>query len=114
MIPEMNLPKANMDQGRYYENGYAAINELNALQAGRYIPHDITGAGAPANVWSARVHGVANGITIYSNVNDNGLRLNSLEELPKVVSDYIYARVFLINPQTKPVKTSSEATILRT
>ena len=101
MLPEMNLPKANMDQGRYYQNGYAAINELNALQAGRYIPHDITGAGAPANVWSARVHGVANGITLYSNVNDNGLRLDSLNELPKVVSDYIFARVFLINSQNK-------------
>lgn len=101
MVPEMNLPKANMDQGRYYQNGYAALNELNALQAGRYVPHDITGAGAEANVWSARVHGVANGITLYSNVNDNGLRLNSLEELPKVVSDYVFARVFLINSQNK-------------
>ena len=101
MIPEMNLPKANMDQGRYYQNGYAALNELNALQAGRYIPHDVTGAGNPINVWSARVHGVANGITLYSNVNDNGLRLNSLEELPKVVSDYVFARVFLINAQNK-------------
>ena len=101
MIPEMNLPKANMDQGRYYQNGYAALNELNALQAGRYRPHDVTGSGAPADVWSARVHGVANGITLYSNVNDNGLRLNSLEELPKVVSDYVFARVFLINAQNK-------------
>ncbi len=101
MIPEMNLPKANMDQGRYYQNGYAAINELNALQAGRYIPHDITGSGAPAIVWSARVHGVANGITLYSNVNDNGQRLDSLNELPKVVSDYVFARVFLINSQNK-------------
>lgn len=101
MIPEMNLPKDGMDQGRYYPNGYAALNELNALQAGRYIPHDITGAGAPADVWSARVHGVANGITIYSNVNENGLRLNSLEDLPRVVSDYIFARVFLINSQNK-------------
>ena len=100
MGPEMNLPKANMDQGRYYQNGYAAINELNALQAGRYNPHDITGTG-PANVWSASVHGVANGVTLYSNVNDNGLRLDSLKELPKVVSDYIYARVFLINSQNK-------------
>lgn len=101
MIPEMNLPKANMDQGRYYQNGYAALNELNALQAGRYTPHDVTGSGKPADVWSARVHGVANGITLYSNVNDNGLRLNSLEELPKVVSDYVFARVFLINAQNK-------------
>ena len=101
MIPEMHLPKANMDQGRYYQNGYAAIIELNALQAGRYIPHDITGSGSAHNYWTTRVHGVANGITLYSNVNTNGLRLNSLEELPKVVSDYVYARVFLINSQNK-------------
>lgn len=99
MIPEMNLTDAKMNKGRYYENGYAAINELNALQAGRYIPHDITGAGERINVWSAKVHGVANGISIYSNVNDNGLRLDSLKELPKVVSDYVYARIFLINSQ---------------
>ncbi|MDE6688510.1 MAG: tubulin-like doman-containing protein, partial [Prevotella sp.] len=101
MVPEMNLPKANMDQGRYYQNGYAAINELNALQAGRYVPHDVTGAGAQADVWSAKVHGVADGITLYSNVNDNGQSINSLEELPKVVSDYVFARVFLINAQNK-------------
>ena len=41
MIPEMNLPKADMDQGRYYQNGYAAINELNALQSGRWYPQDV-------------------------------------------------------------------------
>ena len=29
MIPEMNLPKADMDQGRYYPNGSAAMNELH-------------------------------------------------------------------------------------
>lgn len=101
MIPEQNLPKANMDQGRYYQNGYAAINELNALQAGRYNPHDVTGAGGLSNVWSPSIKGVANGITIYSNVNENGLRLDSFEELPKIVSDYIYARVFLINSENK-------------
>lgn len=101
MIPEQNLPKANMDQGRYYQNGYAAINELNALQAGRYNPHDVTGSGGLSNVWSPSIKGVANGITIYSNVNDNGLRLDSFEELPKIVSDYIYARVFLINSENK-------------
>ena len=41
MLPEMNLPKADMDQGRYYPNGYAAMNELNALQAGRWCPQDV-------------------------------------------------------------------------
>lgn len=101
MIPEMDLPKDGIDVGRYLQNGYAALNELNALQAGRYIPHDITGAGVPADVWSDSVHGVANGITLYSNVNENGHTLHSFEELPKVVSDYIFARVFLINSQNK-------------
>lgn len=99
MIPEMNLPKPNMDKGRYYQNGYAALNELNALQTGRFRPHDITGFGQEANLFSDKVKGIANGITLYSNVNENGLTINSLEELPKIVSDYIYARVFLINSE---------------
>lgn len=97
MIPEMNLPKANMDQGRYYQNGYAALNELNALQAGRFFPHDVTSAGKEARLFSDKVKGVADGLTLYSNVNENGLTINSLQELPKVVSDYVYARVFHIN-----------------
>ena len=97
MIPEMNLPKANMDQGRYYQNGYAALNELNALQSGRFTPHDVTGAGKEAKLFTDKVKGVADGLTLYSNVNENGLTVNSLSELPKIVSDYVYARVFLIN-----------------
>ena len=69
MIPEMHLPKANMDQGRYYQNGYAALNELNALQAGRFFPHDVTGAGQEARLFSDKVKGVANGLTLYRSKN---------------------------------------------
>ena len=98
MIPEMNLPKSDMDQGRYYQNGYAAMNELNALQAGRWFPQDVTGGGE-ANYYNDRVKGVADGLTIYSNVNENGLTINSLQELPKIVSDYIFARIFFINEE---------------
>ena len=98
MIPEMNLPKSDMDQGRYYQNGYAAINELNALQAGRWFPQDVTGGGE-ARLYNDRVKGVADGLTIYSNVNENGLTINSLQELPKIVSDYLFARIFFINEQ---------------
>ena len=96
MIPEMNLPKNDMDQGRYYQNGYAAMNELNALQAGRWFPQDVTGGGE-ARYYNDRVKGIADGLTIYSNVNENGLTINSLQELPKIVSDYIFARIFFIN-----------------
>ena len=95
MIPEMNLPKSDMDQVRYYPNGYAAMNELNALQTGRWAPHDVTGRGA-LNLYNDRVKGVADGLTVYSNVNENGLTINSLEELPKVVSDYMFARIFFV------------------
>lgn len=97
MIPELNLPKPGIDQGRYYPNGYAALNELNALQAGRFFPHDVTGASREAKLFSDRVKGVCDGLTLYSNVNENGLTVNSFSELPKIVSDYIYARVFLID-----------------
>ena len=98
MIPEMNLPKSDMDQGRYYQNGYAAMNELNALQSGRWFPQDVTGVGE-ARLYNDRIKGVADGLTIYSNVNENGLTINSLEELPKIVSDYLFARIFLVNEE---------------
>jgi len=99
MIPEQDLPKADMDKGRYYENGYAALNELNALQCGRYNPCDVLSSGAPLNVFSERIKGVANGIALYSNVNSNGRIVDSFVELPKIVSDYVYSRVFLINQE---------------
>lgn len=95
MIPERNLPKANMDKGRYYPNGYAAINELNALQSGRWKPQDVTGTGV-ADYFNDEVKGVADGLTIYSNVNENGVSVDSLTELPKIVSDYVFARIFLV------------------
>lgn len=98
MIPEKNLPKSNMDQGRYYQNGYAAVNELNAIQAGRFFPQDVTGTG-PLKLYTDRVKGVADGLTIYSNVNENGMTVNSLEELPKILGDYIFSRIFFINEE---------------
>lgn len=98
MIPEMNLPKSDMDQGRYYQNGYAAMNELNALQAGRWNPQDVTGQGE-IKLYNDRIKGVADGLTVYSNVNENGVTINSLTELPKIVSDYIFARIFFINDE---------------
>lgn len=100
MMPEMFLPKAGMDQGRYYPNGYAALNELNSLQAGRWFPHDVTGKGE-AKFYSDKIKGVADGLTIYSNINENGITINSLEELPKVLSDYVFARIFLVNEENK-------------
>lgn len=100
MIPEQDLPKADMDKGRYYENGYAALSELNALQCGQYHPCDVLSSGKPLNLFNERIKGVANGIAVYSNVNSNGHIVDSFTELPKIVSDYVYSRVFLINSKS--------------
>lgn len=100
MIPEMDLPKSDIDKGRYYQNGYAALNELNALQCGQWTPCDVTGEGLGKQLYSSKIKGVANGIAIYSNANENGTLVNSFDELPKIVSDYVYSRVFLINPES--------------
>ena len=97
MIPEQDLPDAKIDKGRYYENGYAALLELNALQCGQYTPCDVLSAGVPINLFSEKIKGVANGIALYSNVNSNGCIVDSFTELPKIVGDYVYSRVFLIN-----------------
>lgn len=99
MIPERNLPNPNIDQGRYYQNGYAAVSELNALQSGRWHPCDITGRNNTywdKSSWGM-TQGVANGITLYSNVNTNGIRIESFEQLPKIVGDFIFARIFYVN-----------------
>lgn len=97
MIPEQDLPSADMDKGRYYENGYAALRELNALQCGVFNPSDVLNSGEPLDVFNeGKIKGVANGITVYSNANENGVIVNSFEELPKIVSDYVYSRIFLI------------------
>ena len=74
------------------------MSELNALQTGRWNPQDVTGNGE-LKLYNDRVKGVANGLTIYSNVNENGLTINSLSELPKIVSDFIFARIFFINSE---------------
>lgn len=93
MMPELILPKQDIDKGQYYPNAFAALNELNALQAGRWNPWDVTGNG-PSDEFRESNQGVANGITLYSNVNENGLTIDSLNELPKIVGDYLYARIF--------------------
>lgn len=95
MLPEKLLTRPDMDQGRYYPNAYAAINELNALQTGTWFPQDVTGCGE-ANFYNERIKGVADTITLYSNTDENGVTVNSLSELPEIVSDYVFNRVFYI------------------
>jgi hypothetical protein len=99
MLPERDLPHPGMDKGRYYPNAYAALVELNALQCGVYKPGDVTGNGEPLECYNPQIKGVADGIAVYGNSNSNGYSVHSLDELPRIVSDFTYARIFLIKQE---------------
>lgn len=92
MVPELNIP-SGCQAGRYHQNGYAALCELSALNAGAYLPCDVrTGEE------HVRINTQAKkrfGLMVYSNVNENGAVVNSFTELPKLLADTVYFTIFL-------------------
>lgn len=92
MTPEIT-PPGSCDAGRYHANGYAALTELNALLIKKYVPHDVTGRSERLNLES--IDKVADGLIVYTNTNENGQIVESHHQLPKLVSDFAWARIFL-------------------
>lgn len=92
MVPEREIPE-KCQAGRYHQNGYAALKELSALNVGKFLP---------SNVLTGEEHAALNtislkqfGLILYSNVNSNGIVVDGLKELPKLVADAAYFRIFL-------------------
>lgn len=92
MVPELT-PPGKSDAGRYHANGYAALQELNALLSGNFKPYDVSGQleRLPLDTVSK----VADGLILYSNVNENGVIVDSFSELPQILADFTYSRIFL-------------------
>lgn len=86
--------KSEYHPPQFRGNTYAALAELNALQAGRWSPYDVTGIGR-ADLYNDRIKGVADSVLICSNAGQNGLLLHPYRELPKVVSDFLFAQTFM-------------------
>ena len=93
MVPEISIPE-DCDAGRYHANGYAALTELSALLARKYMPHDVTGMSDRVNFTTKMI---ANGVFVYSNVNEHGKVMDSFKIMPKIVSDFAYSRIFIEN-----------------
>jgi hypothetical protein len=91
MVPERNIP-SGCDAGRYQANGFAALTETSALLAGKYLPHDVTGISDRVDFATKKV---ANGVFLYSNINEHGNVLDSFKDVPKIVSDFAFSRIFL-------------------
>lgn len=96
MVPELDIPEG-CEAGRYHQNGYAALLELSALQGLRFNPFDVSCQGERVDFGGREneILGVADGVMLYSNVNENGMVIDPHKELPVLLSDLVYFRVFL-------------------
>ena len=96
MIPERQIP-AGFNAGRYHENGYAALRELNALNipgVHGYRPCDVM-TGAEHIVFPNEDKKAQFGLMLYSNENSKGYEVNSTKVLPELLADTLFYRIFL-------------------
>ena len=99
MVPEIT-PPGKSDAGRYHANGYAALQELNALLSGNFKPYDVSGKYERMEL--DKVRKVADGLILYSNANEHGYLVESHHELPQILADFTYSRIFLeVNDNTQ-------------
>lgn len=94
-VPEINVVNPAHDQdGLYQANGYAALQEINALSTGMYVPLDITGEKDPftMKVRRLRSDNPFDSAYLYTNVNTAGNILGLATTLPAAVADFIYQK----------------------
>ena len=91
-VPEMNVVTPKHDAGFYQANGYAALQEINAVSVGKYHPLDVTGE---KDIFSGEVQRLLQGESfevayVYTNVNENGKVLDLGNGLPAAVADFLF------------------------
>ena len=92
MVPELDIPKG-CQAGRYHQNGYAALKELSALNVCKFLPSNVI--NGEEHVLFNQIPNKQFGLMLYSNVNENGIVVNSFTELPELLADAVYFRLFL-------------------
>lgn len=91
--PERTMVSARHDAGFYQANGYAALQELNAMSIGKYHPTDVTGQ---TDIFTGEVRRLLENqdafevAYVYTNVNEQGKVLDLGEGLPAAVADFIF------------------------
>ena len=81
----------------YKANGYAALQEINAICAGLYKPVDISGEKDIYTKEPSRIDSSLpiNGTYLFTNVNEKGRILNLKEELPQMVGDFLFQKIYV-------------------
>jgi hypothetical protein len=104
MVPEKEIP-GNLQAGRYHQNGYAALLELNALNVGRFCPSDVLTGEEHIRFANPDLLKQFS-LILFSNVNNNGIVVPTIlsqtthgdsedELLHTLVADSVYFRIFL-------------------
>lgn len=94
-LPELNAPQDKTKAGFYHANGYAALVELNALAMGSYLPFDISNTitNGSTRFTNNTLKDPFLGAYLFSNINQNGNTVDVDEELPTIVTDFIYQKL---------------------
>lgn len=88
LLPDQ-YPQPNWDTGNYHANGFAALTEINALSTGAYKPVDVaTGSNIVAK-------DLFNGAYIISNENENGYIANVDTEVPGIIAEFLFQKIFI-------------------
>jgi|688.fasta_scaffold47581_2 hypothetical protein len=88
LLPDQ-YPQPNWDTGNYHANGYAALTEINALSTAAYKPVDVS-TGNQINVKDP-----FNGAYIISNENENGYIANVDTEVPGIIAEFLFQKIFV-------------------
>ena len=95
-VPEINVINQGFDSGFYQANGYAALQELNAMSVGVYHPYDVTGQ---KDNYTGEVQRLLQGVKafdaafLYTNINEAGKVLDIKSTLPVAVSDFLFQKI---------------------
>jgi hypothetical protein len=89
LLPDQH-PNPNWDTGNYHSNGYAALQELNALSTTAYKPWDVTGIHERLQLRDA-----FNGAYVFGNENENGYQADVDRELPSIVADFLFQKIVI-------------------
>lgn len=91
LLPD-KYPKSNWDTGNYHANGYAALQELNALSVGTLHPHDITGNKRTR----LEMQNPFNGCYLLSNINERGVTVDVESGIPDIVANFLYQKTVAV------------------
>lgn len=94
-VPEIIIAESSHNSGYYQANGYAAMDELNAMSVGAYKPFDVSGLSKDEYGNVKRLLQGCDAFEaayLFTNINEVGRQLEIGEELPAAVADFLFQK----------------------